>query len=383
MVPPEYPGVYVEEVPAGPQAIAGVPTSVTAFVGSAAKGVQNEPVTVRGFAEYTTKFGPLAADSTLSYAVSDFFENGGREAVIVRVGAEDTAQALGALSSCAFNLLCIPPPVRGQDTPPEIYTAAVTLCVAKRAMLLVDPPGEWDAAPESAVQNAAAGKDSLGIAGLDARNAALYFPRIRKVDPLSGTLETFVPSGSVAGIYAATDARVGVWKAPAGLDATLAGDTSLTVSLDDTDHGALNPLGINCLRSFPRVAGPVVWGARTMRGEDVLVDDYKYVPVRRLALYIEESLLRGTQWAVFEPNDETLWSQLRLSVGNFLNGLFRQGALLGSTASQAYFVSCDSTTTTQADIDAGVVNITIGIAAVRPAEFIILSIQQMAGTSAP
>jgi phage tail sheath protein FI len=259
----------------------------------------------------------------------------------------------------------------------------VKLCVAKRAMLLVDPSASWDESPDTAVEQAAAGRDALGIAGLDARNAALYFPRIRKVDPLSGSLDTFVPSGAVAGIYAATDARAGVWSAPAGMDAALAGGTSLAVKLTDADNGVLNPLGINCLRVFPGIGSPVVWGARTMRGEDILVDDYQYVPVRRLALSIEESLVRGTQWAVFQPNDETLWSQLRLTVGNFMDDLYRRGALLGSTASEAYFVNCDSTTTTQADIDAGVVNIVVGFAAVRPAEFMILNIQQLAAAAAP
>jgi phage tail sheath protein FI len=134
----------------------------------------------------------------------------------------------------------------------------------------------------------------------------------------------------------------------------------------------LNPLGINCLRSFP-VYGPVVWGARTLRGADVLTDDYKYVPVRRLALYIEESLYRGTTFAVFEPNDETLWSRLRLGIAAFMENLERQGAFYG------FQVTCDSTTTTPDDIQRGIVNILVAFAPVKPAEFIILQIQQQAG----
>jgi hypothetical protein len=140
----------------------------------------------------------------------------------------------------------------------------------------------------------------------------------------------------------------------------------------------LNPLGVNCLRTFP-IIGSVVWGSRTLRGADLLADEYKYVPVRRLALYLEESLFRGTQWVVFEPNDEPLWSQIRLNVGAFMQNLFRQGAFQGKTPSEAYFVKCDKETTTQNDINLGVVNVVVGFAPLKPAEFVIIKIQQMAG----
>jgi phage tail sheath protein FI len=150
------------------------------------------------------------------------------------------------------------------------------------------------------------------------------------------------------------------------------------VSLTDAENGLLNPLGVNCLRAFP-IIGSVVWGARTLRGADLLADEYKYVPVRRLALYIEESLFRGTQWVVFEPNDEPLWSQIRLNVGAFMQNLFRQGAFQGTTPSAAYFVKCDQETTTQNDINRGVVNVVVGFAPLKPAEFVIIKIQQMAG----
>jgi phage tail sheath protein FI len=180
---------------------------------------------------------------------------------------------------------------------------------------------------------------------------------------------------------ARTDAQRGVWKAPAGIDAAVNGVQGLSVSLTDAENGDLNQLGINCLRSFP-VAGRVVWGARTLRGADQLADEYKYVPVRRLALFIEESLYRGTQWVVFEPNDEPLWSQVRLNLGAFMHGLFRQGAFQGTTPRQAYLVKCDRETTTQADINLGVVNILVGFAPLRPAEFVIIRIQQLAGQAA-
>jgi phage tail sheath protein FI len=187
-----------------------------------------------------------------------------------------------------------------------------------------------------------------------------------------------VPCGIVAGVMARTDTQRGVWKAPAGLDASLNGTQGLQASLNDAENGTLNPLGINCLRSFP-AAGKVVWGARTMRGADQMADEYKYVPVRRLALFIEESLFRGTQWVVFEPNDEPLWAQIRLNIGSFMHNLFRQGAFQGQSPKDAYFVKCDKETTTQNDIDLGTVNIVVGFAPLKPAEFVVIQLQQIAG----
>ena len=220
----------------------------------------------------------------------------------------------------------------------------------------------------------------LNLSGINARNAALYFPRVLEADPLSqGQEDTFAPCGIIAGIMARTDSQRGVWKAPAGLDASINGILGFDVELKDDDSGTLNPLGINCLRSFPPVGGRVVWGARTLRGADQLADDYKYVPVRRLALFLEESLYRGTQWVVFEPNDEPLWAQIRLNVGAFMHDLFVQGAFQGSTPQKAYFVKCDSESTTQNDINRGVVNIVVGYAPLKPAEFVVIKIQQMAG----
>jgi len=182
----------------------------------------------------------------------------------------------------------------------------------------------------------------------------------------------------VAGIFARTDTQRGVWKAPAGLDAVLNNVPALSVDLTDPENGELNQLGINCLRvRIP--AGRVVWGARTLQGDDRLASEWKYVPVRRTALFIEESLYRGTQWVVFEPNDEPLWAQIRLNVGAFMHNLFRQGAFQGTTPKDAYFVKCDKETTTQNDINLGIVNIIVGFAPLKPAEFVIIKLQQMAG----
>ena len=199
-------------------------------------------------------------------------------------------------------------------------------------------------------------------------------------DPLFGNRPTlFPPCGFVAGLYAATDASRGVWKAPAGIDAALSGVSGLQVTSDRCSKTAtLNPQAVNCLRQF-KVYGDVVWGARTLDGNDQLGSQWKYVPIRRLAMYIETSLYDGTQWVVFEPNDQPLWSQIRLNVGAFMQGLFLQGAFQGNSPQQAYFVKCDSENNPQSSIDLGIVNILVGFAPLYPAEFVVIQIQQMAG----
>lgn len=278
-----------------------------------------------------------------------------------------------------FNLLCIPPAIRGSDTDVQVYKQAMALCASKRAMLLVDSPIAWEASTATATGNAIAGLSVLGLNGPDSRNAALYFPRIKEADPLrDGQTEVFVPSGMIAGIFSRTDTSRGVWKSPAGIDASLNGVQGVSIKLTDEENGQLNPLGINVLRNFP-ITGSVVWGARTLRGADLLADEYKYIAVRRTALMIEESLYRGTQWVVFEPNDEPLWAQIRLNIGAFMHNLFRQGAFQGMTPRDAYLVKCDKETTTQNDINQGIVNILVGFAPLKPAEFVIIKIQQLTG----
>jgi len=160
------------------------------------------------------------------------------------------------------------------------------------------------------------------------------------------------------------------------MDAILAGLPELSVPLTDPENGELNPIAVNCLRVKP-AAGPVVWGARTLEGDDRRPSDWKYIPVRRLALFLEESLYRGTQWVVFEPNDEPLWAQIRLNLNAFMQGLFRQGAFAGSSPRDAYFVKCDRETTTPIDVNLGIVNIVVGFAPLKPAEFVIIQIQQI------
>jgi len=255
-----------------------------------------------------------------------------------------------------------------------VLANAIAYAEERRSMILIDMP-----ATVNDFDEARNWINDPANAGLRHRNAVSYFPRVRLADPLQkNRLRTFANSGLMAGLYARTDAARGVWKAPAGIEARLRGVQALEYVLSDPENGVLNPLGLNALRTFP-VTGSVSWGARTLVGADALASEWKYVPVRRIALFIEESLYRGTQFVVFEPNDEPLWSQIRLSVGAFMNNLFRQGAFQGSTPQEAYFVRCDSTTTTQADIDLGIVNIHVGFAPLKPAEFVIISIQQIAG----
>jgi len=537
-VNPTFPGVYIEEIPSGVRTITGVATSITAFIGRALRGPINQAITITSFSDFERTFGGLGVDYLMSYAVRDFFLNGGSQAIIVRldkggtrahislpagaaspptsppgvdtltlraaspgswgnnlsaavdhdtrdatdtslfnltvfetdpvtkqllsiekflnvsiddknaryvprvlrdssnlvrvktktdppdpndpdpwlvpsvipevtpkdhpiqadpgsgtdgggltqegdfIGSRDKKIGLFALQQAdLFNLLCIPADTRGGDVPPKVYADALSYCVERRAMLIVDSPTKWGSDGGQALLSDARNKltNDLGLSGTDARNAALFFPRVRQADPLrDGQLDTFVPCGIIAGVFARTDTQRGVWKAPAGLDAALTGTQALEVNLTDGENGLLNPLGINCLRSFP-VVGRVVWGSRTLRGADVLADEYKYIPVRRLALFIEESLYRGTQWVVFEPNDEPLWAQIRLNVGAFMQNLFRQGAFQGQSPRDAYFVKCDKETTTQNDINLGIVNIVVGFAPLKPAEFVIIQIQQIAG----
>ena len=503
-----YPGVYVEEIPSGVRTITGVATSVAAFIGAARRGPIEDPTVINSFGDYERVFGGLSLNSTMSYAVRDFYLNGGSQAIIVRLsngapatiglpggatlvaanpgtwgerlrvrvshhpsdanlfnlvirdtgsGAEERFMNLsidpnsprrtdkvltqssalvrvqgaapaalpgpphpdvasgdpfadnapagsysqantdgdeGAVLAEAdylgdvnlktgvhalrktdiFNLLCITPFTRDTDVSGAVLSAALSLCVERRAMLIVDPPSGW-----TSVATAITGINGFALSGQDARNAAIFFPRISQSDPLQdGLIENFVPCGAVAGVFARTDTQRGVWKAPAGLDASLNGVPALQIPLTDPENGQLNPLGVNCLRSFG-VAGRVVWGSRTLRGADQLADEWKYIPVRRTALFIEESLFRGTKWVVFEPNDEPLWAQIRLNVGAFMHNLFRQGAFQGSTPREAYFVKCDHETTTQNDINLGIVNIVVGFAPLKPAEFVVIKLQQMAG----
>lgn len=391
-VPPRsFPGVFLEEVPSGIHSIPGVPTSITAFVGRARRGPVGSPIAIHSFTGFERRFGKLWKESALGFAVRDFFLNGGIEARIVRLrrlddgslrksdfigaGKKTAGKGLYALDKAdLFNVLCIPGYKEtrlGWDVDKEVISSAANYCEARRALLLIDPPASWRTKDDAKAGIA------LGV-GTASRNAALFFPRLRQPNPTrNNEKQDFGPAGAVAGVFARTDAKRGVWKAPAGVEAILKGVTELAVPLSAAETGELNPLAVNCLRALPG-AGKVVWGARTLAGSDRAASEWKYIPVRRTALFIEESLYRGTKWVVFEPNEERLWARIRLDVGAFLDRLFRNGAFQGRTPKEGYLVKCDSDTTTREDVNLGVVNIIVGFAPLKPAEFVIIKIQQMA-----
>jgi phage tail sheath protein FI len=496
-----YPGVYIEEVPSGVRTITGVATSIALFIGWAPRGPIDRAVRLTSYTDFVRNYGggdPTGLDSRslLGYAVRHFYDNGGADAYVLRIAADDAAPAtatIGGLNITAsspgdwahdyevhvtpraddndrFRLDVVHAPSNGAivesfenlsmvatdarfveavingrsafitvdatnetsltlddeplaggdpgaviDANHADFISALILafdgdatavppvdpiveridlfnlvnvpgladggtianlqqrCAARRAFLLVDGP---ESDPVATVLTTVAG---LNITGTFAPNSALYYPWVRAPDPLQqNALRAFPPCGSVAGVYARTDGSRGVWKAPAGSEASLTGAAGLVVTMSDRENGQLNPRAVNCLRTLP-VFGTVVWGARTLHGDDDRGSEWKYIPVRRITLFIEESLYRGTQWVVFEPNDEPLWAQIRLNVGAFMQNLFRQGAFQGRSPREAYFVKCDSETTTQNDINLGIVNIHVGFAPLKPAEFVVIRIQQMAG----
>jgi phage tail sheath protein FI len=270
-----------------------------------------------------------------------------------------------------FNLMVIP---RDKDIDysryQQLFGPATTYCEKRRAFLLIDAPTDWTQGERMAADAIAV--DTLR-AGVVKQNSAIFYPRVQFSD--AGIKKYVGASGMIGGLMARTDSQRGVWKAPAGTEADLRGVLDLELNMTDMENGVLNKLGVNCLRKFPN--GIVNWGARTLDGSDDFGSEWKYIPIRRLALFLEESLYRGTKWVVFEPNDEPLWAKIRLNINAFMMGLFRQGAFQGSTPDKAFFVKCDGETTTANDRNLGIVNIVVGFAPLKPAEFVIISIQQI------
>ena len=280
-----------------------------------------------------------------------------------------------------FNLMALPGVYDN-----SILSAALAFCERKQAFLIMDPPS-MDVADGNAGSTNWIGDfinnptgDTLGNIAAKSPNGALYFPYLTTTDPLTGKARDLPPSGYVAGIYARTDLNRGVWKAPAGLEATVNDTRGVVESgrMTDPRQGVLNDLGVNCLRAFPGI-GTVVFGARTLVSKNPAFQQWMYVPVRRMALFIEQTLLHNLGWAVFEPNDVPLWNALRTTIENFMLGLFNQGALQGTRPSEAFQVKCDATTTTPDDVQLGIVNIVVAFAPLRPAEFVVIKIAQLAG----
>ena len=352
--------------------IAGIPTAIAAFIGTATRGPLNQPTRIQSFADFERQFGGLAAGCELGYALRQFFLNGGTDAFAIRIaqGASiaKTVKALRRLDRVdLFNLLALP-----GLTAPALLADAADYCRTRRAFLLIDPP-----------ENARTPADMEQFIRSDVLpktpNAAIYFPRTIISDPLDNNLPLPIsPSGTIAGLIARTDRQRGIWKSPAGPNANLLGVKTLETQLTDTESAPLNTLAVNCLRIFPAF-GAVAWGARTLQGGDALASEWKYLPVRRTALFIKESILRGTAWATFEPNGESLWARLRDAIATFLQSLFRDGAFAGATPREAFFVKCDRDTTTDADIANGILNIDVGFAPLRPAEFVVIKITHHIG----
>lgn len=252
----------------------------------------------------------------------------------------------------------------------QLFGPATAYCESRRAFLLLDAPASWTNGEK---MDADAARVNSLRAGIVKQNSAIFYPRVKFSD--AGIIKAIGASGMIAGLMARTDSQRGVWKAPAGSEADLRGVLDVELNMTDGENGVLNKLGVNCIRKFPN--GIVNWGARTLDGSDDFGSEWKYIPIRRLALFLEESLFRGTKWVVFEPNDEPLWAKIRMNLNAFMMGLFRQGAFQGSTPDKAFFVKCDGETTTANDRNLGIVNILVGFAPLKPAEFVVISIQQI------
>ena len=381
--------------------ISPVATSVTAFVGRTERGPVDTPVAVTSFVEFEDTFGTVTGDSTLGFSVHDFFTNGGTDAVVVRLRRPGTGDApdVEALTAsdvvgpglreagCGlyaldrvdlFTLLVIAPHTPDGSVEPAVVRAAAAYCEERRAVLLLDGPPEWESAAD-VLAASAIGLDA--VVGTTSANAALFFPRIRQPNPLNDNeIETFSAIGAVAGVIARTDARAGVWSSPAGEQAVLNRVPGLSADLTSREVSAVTAAGVSCLRSIPG-GGRVVWGARTMQGADSEGSQWKYLPVRRTALFVEESVAQGTRWVVFEPNAEQTWARVRELVDEFMHGLFRAGAFPSSTTpSEAYFVKCGRDTMTEDDVERGVLTVLVGFAPIRAGEFVVVRVDQATGS---
>jgi phage tail sheath protein FI len=393
-----YPGIYVEEVPAGPNPIQPVGTSTAGFLGEAPdpKAHVNEAVAINNWAHFVREFVPEGATSTpLSHGVYGFFNNGGARCYVVNVekgkgiaGGGRKRRGVDVLSTVDEVAIVAAP---GYSDPAS-HVALVGHCEnLKDRVAILDPPEEVDditlfesaeTAPTARGGSGGADSGSGGgepsTPGLHPQQSkdgfgTIYFPWITVTDPLgSGETVNVPPSGHMAGIWARTDATRGVHKAPA--NEPIRGALNLTYRLTRDEQGSLNEVGVNCLRLFTR-EGILVWGARTIADPS---SEWRYLNVRRLFNMMEESIGDGTNWVVFEPNDRTLWKNIKRDVGAFLLMLWRDGALMGRTPDEAFFVKCDEETNPPESIDQGLVITMIGAAPVKPAEFIVFRISQSA-----
>jgi Bacteriophage tail sheath protein len=344
-----------------PPRIDGVATSSTGLVGRAPQGPVDEAVPVTSLVEYERVFGGPQVGHDLFVGVQLFFGNGGRRACAVRLGGQGRAaigRGLGAFDAIDdLGLLCLPGLSGGQA-----LIKAAAYARARRAFFVAEPAGT-KAATATAVG---------AIASAARGHAAVWFPRLEVPDPLQPAARVrFGSSAAIAGLLARTDIEHGVWAFP---DGALRRTTGLTAALDARGAALLRRDGVNALRRV-QGQGIVPWGARTLgRGRDS-GDEWRYVPVRRTALYLEKSIDRGLGWAAFEPNDEPTWTRIRAVAAAFLEETFQTGAFAGRTSDESYFVRCGLETTTQRDIENGVVIVEVGFAPLRPAEFVVFRIR--------
>lgn len=374
-----YPGVYVSPSIQS-RAIVSASTSITLFVGRTASGTPGQPTTITGMADFTGQYGAVSSQLPLSLAVRDFFNNGGSDAVIMRIGADTPLTDIAWLDgvnalpvSAAFNIFCLTPDVLGQDVPLAVVEAVTALCVTRGAMAILPPPAAWQTAFDAGDYDQIAA-ESLGSLPLLSRfAAATYFPDILVADPVTAAPIAHPPCGAAAGVWAAADMAEGVWKAPAGIRLGLNGVLELSALVNDSQDGVINENGVNAVRQFPNY-GTVIWGARTLAGVAGELDGRRYISGARLINYIEQSLVQSLTWVVFEPNGPPLWTAIVQEVSTFMQTLWLAGGLFGNAANQAYAVTCDATTTTPADIAAGIVNVVISAALGAPVEFTTIEI---------
>lgn len=392
------PDIYIEEVSGGARPIQAVGTSTAGFVGEAPDPTKrvNEAVAINNWSQFMRFFVSEGSKSTpLSHAVYGFFQNGGSRCFVVNVG-KGGAIGGGGRARVGLDVLEQIDEVAIVAAPgytdAAAYDAVLTHCekLRDRVGILDAPEAVEDitlltqvatakAPPTQKASKEGATDGATGTGGLRARQSdsgygAFYFPWITVLDPLSSNdLVNVPPSGHLAGIWARTDATRGVHKAPA--NESVRGALNLTYLLTRDEQGILNQSGINCIRSFAR-EGIRVWGARTVADGS---SEWRYLNVRRLFNMIEESIATSTRWIVFEPNDRTLWKSIRRDISAFLTRLWRDGALMGRTPQEAFFVKCDEETNPPDVIDTGAVITLIGIAPVKPAEFIVFRVSQYAG----
>jgi len=372
-------GVIIKEIGSESKPISGASTSIAAFVGSAASGPFNEAVLVSSYSEFEIVFGGFISSPRqyLAYSVDMFFKNGGRSAYIVRAAGtqepdcdvddvvdapRDYEAALSALEKVYDAGILVIPGEFGAD----IYDKMITHCEKMKYRVAILDPEQGIGIAEVRSSRADEMSSERGY-------AALYYPWLKITDPITEEIISVPPGGAVAGVYARVDNKRGVHKAPANEE--LLGLDGLDVQLTTENQALLNPDGINAIR-FIKGSGNLVWGARTISNDPL----WRYINVRRLFIYLEQSIYNSTRWVVFEPNNEKLWGKVRTTVTDFLMRAWRDGMLAGSTSGEAFYVKCDLSTMTQSDIDSGKLIIEIGVAPVKPAEYVVFRIVHMFGS---